>query len=180
MAAMAALTALIFIAAGCSGYPDRRLILNELSPALMSDRAYAGVIGAYTGPIRATSQRGGFEGESSSEARLDLSGWPDAPRVVLKLDTGFSTAWAMYGEREGVYTNIPSQRYGAQGVVYASTHAPNQMLLKLRRFGASAGTGAWLILTFQGQGTIDVDWIGHSGWRGQGELWRVSDIMRAQ
>jgi hypothetical protein len=95
MAATAALTALIFMAAGCSGYPDRHLILNTLSPAPMSDRAYAGVVGTYTGPVRATTIRGGFEGESTSEIRLDLSGWADHPLVLLKMDTGFSTAWAM-------------------------------------------------------------------------------------
>jgi hypothetical protein len=179
MAALATYAALILMVAGCSGYPDRRIILNELSPALMSNRAYAGVVGTYTGPVRSTTQRGGFEGESTIETRLDLSGWADAPQVALKMDTGFSTAWAMYGERKGLYTNIPSRRYGSQGDVYASTHAPNQMLLKMHRFGASAGTGAWVILTFQDDGVIDVDWIGHSGWRGSGELWRVPAVMRA-
>jgi len=178
MAALAAYTALILTVAGCSGYPDRRVILNGLSPALMSGRAYASVVGTYTGPVRSTTQRGGFEGESTIESRLDLSGEADNPQVALKMDTGFSTAWAMYGERKGVYSNIPSRRYGSQGVVFASTHAPNQMLLQLRRFGASAGTGAWVILTFQDDGVIDVDWIGHSGWRGSGELWRVPPVMR--
>jgi hypothetical protein len=107
------------------------------------------------------------------ETRLELSGWAGDPRVLLKFDSGFSTAWALYGERTGVYTNIPSRRYGSQGMIYASTHAPDQLLLKLRRFGVSANVGSFMILTFRADGTINVDFVGHSGWRGDGELWRA-------
>jgi len=151
-----------------------------LDPAPVSDRAWEQMQGTYTGPIRASTQRGGFEGESAMETRVDISGWPDDPQVVLRMDTGFSTAWAMYGERKGTYTNIPSKRYGTQGTLFASTHAPNQLLIQWRRWGISANTGGWLILTFRGHGTIDVELIGHSGWRGEGELWRVppSDALR--
>jgi hypothetical protein len=133
------------------------------------------VAGTYTGPIRSTSLRGGLEGESAMETRLDLSGWNDAPEVVLRVNNGFSTAWAIYGERTGTYTNIPSKRYGTQGTLAVSTHAPNQLLLHLRRYGASAGTGSYIILTFIGNGKAVVDMIGHSGWRGDGELWRVEE-----
>jgi hypothetical protein len=171
-----ALLAVMF--AGCSGYPDRRLIFNELNPAPMSETAWAHARGTYAGPIRSSTQRGGFEGYGSMEVRLDLSGWPDTPGVILRIDNGISTAWALYGERKGTYTNVPSQRYGSQGMVYASTHAPNQLFLKLRRYGFSAGTGYWMILTFRINGTIDVDLIGHSGWRGDGELWRVPALLR--
>jgi hypothetical protein len=111
------------------------------------------------------------------ETRLDLAGSADSPDVILRLDTGFSTAWAMYGERKGTYTNISSKRYGAQGAILATTHAPNQLLLETRRFGASTGTGTWMILTFRGNGTVDIDVLGHSGWRGEGELWRVPAIL---
>ena len=128
--------------------------------------------------MRATSQRGGFEGETAIETRLDLSGWSDSPEVTLRIDNGFSTAWAIYGERRGTYSNVPSKWYGAQGRVYASTHAPNQMLIKLRRYGFSAGTGSWMILTFEGNGTINVNLIGHAGWRGDGELWRVPVLTK--
>ena len=114
------------------------------------------------------------------ETRLDLSGWADEPEVILQEENAFTTSWVYYGERQGTYTNIPSKWYGAQGRVYASTHAPNQLLLKLRRYGFSAGTGSWMILTFHGKDTIDVDLIGHSGWRGDGELWRVPSILRQQ
>jgi hypothetical protein len=177
---IAALAALAVIFSGCEGYPDRGLILNGLNPAPMSQRTWSRVTGTYTGPVRSASQRGGFEGYSAMETRLDLSGWVDDPQVQLRIDNGFSTAWALYGERKGLYTNIPSKRYGAQGTLYVSTHAPNQLLLKTRRFGASAGTGIWFILTFQPSGTVDVDLIGHSGWRGDGELWRVPALQRQQ
>ena len=174
---ISALAALAVTIAGCAGYPDRRAALNELDTAPMSEQAWSHVTGTYTGPIRSSSQRGGFEGYSAMETRLDLSGLADAPEVVLRLENGFSTAWAIYGERKGLYTNIPSKRYGAQGTVYASTHAPNQLLLQTRRFGTSAGTGAWIILTFQRNGTVDVDFLGHSGWRGDGELWRAPAML---
>ena len=175
---IAALAAVIFLAAGCAGIPNRRAVLEELNPAQMSPRVFARAAGTYTGPIRATTLRGGFEGEMTMEVRLDLSGTLDKPEVLLRLVKGFSTAWAMYGERDGLYTNIPSKRYGAQGFVYASTHAPNQMLLQLRRFGASPNVGGWLILTFQPDDVVDVEWIGHSGWRGDGELWRTPALQQ--
>lgn len=146
----------------------------------MPERTWSRVAGTYAGPIRSTTLRGGFEGESALETRLDLSGWADSPEVVLTVDNGFSTAWAMYGERAGVYTNVPSKRFGSQGTVYATTHAPDQLLLHLRRFGLSAGTGGWLILTFHPNGVADVELIGHSGWRGDGQLWRVPEMLRVQ
>ena len=181
IAALAALLlSFVLSFAGCAGKPDRALILNELNPAPMSEQAWAQVRGVYAGPIRSSTQRGGFEGYSSMETRLDLAGWPDTPGVILRIDNGFSTAWALYGERKGLYTNIPSKRYGSQGTVFATTHAPNQLLLKLHRFGFSAGTGSWMILTFRPNGVIDVDLIGYSGWRGDGELWRVPAILSHQ
>ena len=168
--AVLAIVAVTF--AGCAGFSDRRVVLNELNPAPMTEQAWSRVKGTYTGPIRSTTLRGGFEGESAMEVRVDLSGWADAPEVVLRTDTGFSTAWAMYGERKGTFTNIPSKRYGSQGPAYPSTHAPNQLLLQWRRWGVSANTGGWMIMTFRGNGVIDVDMLGHSGWRGDGELWQ--------
>jgi hypothetical protein len=174
---IAALAALTVTIAGCVGHEDRSSVLQDLDPAPMTGRAWSHVTGTYTGPIRSVAERGGFEGASSMETRIDLSGWSVAPEVVLRMDNGFSTAWAMYGERKGVYTNIPSKRYGSQGTVFASTHAPDQLLLQTRRFGASTGTGIWMILTFRGNGNVDVDLIGHAGWRGDGELWRVPPVM---
>jgi hypothetical protein len=155
-------------------------VLEELNPAPMSAGVFDSAAGTYTGPVRATSLRGGFEGESATDVRLDLGGSVDAPEVTVTMDRGFSTAWAMYGERKGRYTNIRSKRYGAQGKVFVSTHAPNQMLLELRKFGASANIGVWMILTFQPGGAVDVEWIGHSGWQGDGELWRTPALQRQQ
>jgi hypothetical protein len=165
---------------GCAGGPDRNAILQELNPAPMSQRDWALARGTYTGPVRSTTQRFGVEGQSATEMRLDLSGWADQPGIKARMDAGYSTAWSMYGERKGVYTNIPAQRYGSQGTVYPSTHAPNILLLKFRRYGASGNTGTWMILTFRGNGAIDVDLIGHSGWRGDGELWRIPATERHQ
>jgi hypothetical protein len=139
----------------------------------MPARAWSRVVGTYTGPVRATTIRFGFEGQSSIDARLDLSGWADDPEAVFRIDKTYSSPWTMYGETEGTFTNIPAKRYGSQGTVVASTHFPNQMLLVIRKDVTATRAGSWLILTFLGDGRVDVDWIGRSGWRGSGELWRV-------
>jgi len=106
------------------------------------------------------------------DSRLVLSGPVDSPGVYFRMLRGYSTAWTEYGEWKGEFTNIPKRRYGTQGTVFASTHYPNQALLILRRNGASQYAGVWMILTFRNTDTIDVDWIGHAGWRGEGELSR--------
>ncbi len=177
---MAALSAWAAAIVGCAGPSDRSAVLSELDPAPMTGRAWSQAVGTYSGPVRSTTQRGGFEGESSMETRLDLAGSADDPQVAMRIDNGYSTAWAMYDERKGTYTNIPSKRYGSQGTVIASTHAPNQLLLRLKRYGLSSGAAKWMILTFRGNGTVDVDLIGNSGWRGDGELWRAPLLAMPQ
>jgi hypothetical protein len=172
---LAPLTPLAFLAmlAGCAGPNNREVVLDELNPAPVSGRTFARIAGTYTGPIHASTIRFGYEGLSSMETRLDLSGWADAPGVVFQVDKGYSTGWTEYGERKGTFTNIPDKRYGSQGTLVASTHAPNQLLLALRRDTTLSHRNAWLILTFLRNGDVDVDYIGRSGWRGQGELSRV-------
>ncbi len=169
----AALVAMAAVA-GCASPPDRSAILDELNPAPMSSRAWSHAVGTYIGPIHASTQRGGFDALAAMETRLDLSGWSDSPEVLFQMDKGYSTSWTEYGEWRGTFTNIPYRRYGAQGEVTATTHAPNQMLLVLRRNRTASREGVWLILTFHENGSADVDWVGRSGWRGQGELSRAT------
>lgn len=167
-----ALVSLVAVLAGC-GTEDRDAAIDTLNPAPMSAAMWSRVPGTYAGPIRETTERYGFEDLAAMDTRLDLSGWADSPAVVFRMIRGYSTAWTMYGEWKGTFTNIPAKRYGTQGTVTATTHAPNQMLLILRRNGASPLKGTWMILTFQPDGSIDVQWLGHAGWHGEGELWRV-------
>jgi len=163
--------------AGCAGPGDREAALNELDPAPMSDAAWSHVTGIYLGAVRASSQRFGYEGLTSMDLRLELSGRADQPGVLMRVENGFSTAWEQYGERKGTYTNIPSKRYGSQGWIEATTHAPNQLLLHYRRYGGVLSpTGAWMILTFRPDGNVPVDYIGHSGYRGDGEFYRKPDL----
>jgi hypothetical protein len=177
---IAALAALSIGVAGCAEPISRTSVLDELNPAPMSPRAWSQVVGTYLGPIHASTERGSFEGLTAIETRLDISGPPDSPDVIVRLDRGYSTSWTAYGEWHGTFTNITERRYGSQGAVIASTHAPNQMLLKLRRNRTTSPAGAWMILTFLGNGRVDVDWIGRSGWRGTGELWRDSPVLTPQ
>jgi hypothetical protein len=169
-AAMAVLAATM---AGCAGPGNRESALDDLNPAPLPAATWARVRGAYTGSIRATTERFGLEDTSATDVRLNLSGPVDSPGVLLRTWRGYSTGWTEYGEWKGTFTNIPQQRYGTQGTVFASTHYPNQALLVLRRNGASQYGGVWMILTFRDTATIDVDWIGHAGWRGEGVLTRV-------
>jgi hypothetical protein len=169
-AAMALLAATL---AGCAGTSDRRSTLDGLNRAPMSPASWSRVVGVYTGSIRATTERFGFENTSSIESRLMLSGPVESPGVVFRMWRGYSTAWTYYGEWKGTFTNIREKRYGTQGTVLISTHWPNQALLVLRRNGGSQLGGTWMILTFRDADDIDVDWIGRAGWRGEGELVRV-------
>ncbi len=146
----------------------------------MPARVWSQVAGTYLGPIHASTERGSFEGLTSIETRLDLSGWSDSPEVVIRIDRGYSTSWTEYGEWHGTFTNIPAKRYGSQGQVIASTHAPNQLLLILHRNRTATHAGNWMILTFHENGHADVDWIGRSGWRGSGELWRATAVENPQ
>jgi len=177
---IAILIALAATLPGCAEPSNRAAILDDLNPAPMSARAWSHVTGTYTGPIRVVTQRFGFEDEAAMETRLELSGPPDSPDVVFRTQTGYSTAWNPYAQWKGTYTNILEKRYGTQGGIAASTHAPDQALLILRRNGISTPPGSWMILTFRGNGIIDVDWIGHQSWRGEGELWRVPALMTRQ
>ena len=171
---------LVLALAGCAGPADRKAIYAQLSPATVAESAWGHMKGTYTGPVRASTQRTGFEGQSSTEVRLDTSGPADAPDVVLQCDRGYSTAWSIYGERKGVYTNIPSRRYSSQGFVYATSHAPNQLLLQMHRYGLCPGIQFSMILTFRRDGNVSAEWIGPSGWHGDGELWRVPLLVRQQ
>jgi hypothetical protein len=159
---IALLAALPAMLAGCTGAGpvNRSAVLDELNPAPMSAAAWSRVCWTYSGPIRASTQRNGIEGLSQTDTRLELSGPVDAPGVVFRMDRGFSTGWTPYGEWKGNFTNIPSMRYGSQGTVDASTHAPNQLLLVLRRDSSASREGSWMILTFRPNGNVDVDWIG--------------------
>lgn len=166
------LFAAMLAVAGCAGPSNRRAIFAELDPAPMTERAWARVAGTYGGPIHSSTQRNNFEGLSVHNVRLDLSGSSYAPEVLLQDDNDYASAWTPYGERRGTFTNIPVKRYGSQGSVAASTHAPNQLLLKVRRNGLST-QGIWLILTFEANGSASVDFVGRNGWRGEGDLVRV-------
>jgi hypothetical protein len=159
---------------GCASPPDRSAILNDLNPAPVSAREWQRMTGSFTGPIRAARDRSGYEALTAIEIRLDLSGWADSPAAVVRMSRGYTTAWTEYGEWVGNFTNVPSQVYGSQGDVVASTHAPNQLLLILHRRNAASKAGAWMILSFRPDGeSVDVDWVGRSGWRGTGELTRT-------
>jgi len=158
--------------AGCAGPSNRESALEDLNSAPMSAAGWSRVVGVYGGAIRATTERWGLQDTSSTETRLVLSGPVDSPGVIFRMWRGYSTGWTEYGEWKGTFTNIPQKRYGTQGSVNCTTHWPNQALLMLCRNGASQSAGAWMILTFRNTDTIDVDWIGRSGWRGEGELTR--------
>jgi hypothetical protein len=169
--------ALVFILgisiAGCAGVPQRREIRETLNPNPMSEREWAGVTGTYTGPVRLVIRRFGNEGASVTESRIELSGDARNPRVFLKMLTGYSSAWAPYVERSETFTNIPERRYGTQGFVLASTHAPDQLMLHFHPGVLSSNSHAFWIITFRGRDCAEVTAVRRSGWHGEGTLHRV-------
>jgi hypothetical protein len=163
----------VLLFTGCAGPDNRNAVLYQLNAAPMTASAWASARGTYNGPIHASTDRFGFHALMQAETRLDLYGSASDPAVTLQVDKGYSTAWTMYGERTGTYTNVPTKRYGSQGTILATSHYPNQVLLVVRRDTTVNHKPTWLILTFLPNGSIDIDYLGLSGWRGSGELWRI-------
>jgi len=145
----------------------------------MSERAFARIAGVYLGPVRTTTKRFGTQGIRLFEMRLELYGNPESPDVFLKLHTAFTGAWEAYGENSEEFTNIPERRYGTQGFIVATTHAPNQIMLSPRTGALSPHLGSFMIVTFRGRNRADVTWIGRSGWHGGGTLHRVPSFSES-
>jgi hypothetical protein len=158
---------------GCGGVTAREHALTVLSPQPMNPAQWQRVTGLYAGPIRAATTRFGYEALSVRELRMEISGTAEEPLVFLKMQTSHAGAWTAYSEKTETFTNISERRYGTQGYVFASSHAPDQLLLRLRANGVSWNVRPRMILTFRGRSCIDVDWIAESGWRGEGTLQRL-------
>ena len=158
---------------GCAFLSQRSAAFRPLAPDPMTPEAWAQVTGVYSGPIRATTKRFGTEGIRVFETRLELFGSPESPDVFIKIRTTHSGAWTAYSEKTETFTNIPERRYGTQGYVFASSHAPDQLLLRLRPNGVSLDVRPTMILTFRGRGYVDVQWLASNGWHGEGSLHRV-------
>lgn len=148
-------------------------MVETLSPAPMGPGMFARVDGVYLGPVRVKTKRFGSEGIRLFEMRLEIAGSPHSPDVFIKLHTAYTGAWNVYGESREEFTNIPERRYGTQGYVVATSHAPNQLLLRPRPGPLSPHAGSFMIVTFSGPNRADVTWIGKSGWHGGGRLHRV-------
>lgn len=164
---------LTLLATGCAGVGKRRAVVRALAPETMTPEQWSRVVGVYIGPVRATTIRFGDEGVTVLQTRIEISGRPEAPEIFLKVQTSFSGAWIPYSEKLETFTNIPERRYGTQGYIFASSHDPNQILLRLRPNGIPLGVRPRLILSFHAHGCADVEYLGPSGWRGEGTLHRV-------
>jgi len=165
--------AVLFFLTGCGTIPQRRAIRESVSPDPIDPRMFARIAGVYTGPIRTTTKRFGTQGVRLFETRLEVYGSPESPDVFFKIQTAFTGAWNVYGENSEEFTNIPDRRYGTQGYIVATTHAPDQLRIKLRAGAFSPHVGSFLIVTFRGRDCADVRWIGRSGWHGEGSLHRM-------
>jgi len=76
------------------------------------------------------------------------------------------------------FTNISQRRYGVPTSVLAYSHGPNQLLISLQPKLLSPYRGAAMILTFRGNGSVGVEFIGHFGRRGSGRLERLPTFNR--
>jgi len=91
----------------------------------------------------------------------------------LKMQTGYTSEWAPYGERTEAFTNIPERSYGTQGGFLASTHAPDQLLLRFRSGPLSSNAHVFWIIEFHGRDCAEVTAISPWGRHGEGTLHRV-------
>lgn len=162
--------------AGCAGVPQRRAIRETLQPEPMTEQAWAAATGVYTGPVRTVIRRFGTEGAAVADARLEVSGSALRPRVFLKMQTGYSSAWTPYVERTETFTNIPERRYGTQGYILATTHGPDQLMLRFRPGVLSTNSRVFWIVTFTGRDCATVTAVGRSGRHGEGTLHRVPEF----
>lgn len=163
---------LILVGAGCMAVHQRRNIRESVAPEPMTPRAWGAAAGTYIGPIRSTSRRFGSEGVSVAETRLEISGTADEPLIFMKMRVAFTSAGNMNGERTETFTNIDQRRYGVRGRLFASSHAPDQLLLQLKPQPLSPTAGSFMILTFRGHGHADVDFVEHAFRHGEGTLLR--------
>ena len=177
--------------AGCSTAPQRNAFFENLSPDRVSGSAWKNFTGIYKGTLKSAAYAHyGVEGVSveglelqlnSSDApgvtvaeiRLDLSGTPEEPLVYMEMDSSSTSSWAPSGTYFEKFTNIPQRQYGVRGRLLAYSHSPNQLLISLKPEFLSPNRGAAMILTFRGKGLVDIEYIGHFGRRGTGNLSRV-------
>lgn len=171
--ALSALGLGIFFLAGCAAMPQRRAIRETPGPNPMTGSEWAAVTGIYTGPVRSVNRRFASEGLSVADARLELSGSAEQPRVFLKTQTGYAGAWSAYVERNESLTNIPERRYGTQGFIAAATHSPDGLTLQFRPGPFSTNSRAFWIVTFRGRDCAEVTAVARAGWHGEGTLHRV-------
>ena len=157
---------------GCGGIGARRAVLDTLSPYTVSGREWSRMIGTFSGPTRITTNRFGNEAVEILTMSLEISGDPLAPKIFLRMRTDHSGAWSFYNEHLASFTNILARRYSTQGYVTATTHAPNQLLIFIHRNDLTTDPGPFMIVTFRGRDCADVEYLGKSGWRGEGSLMR--------
>jgi len=159
--------------AGCSTVQERKDFFANLSPDRISPAHWKTLVGVYKGSVHSSASAFGSTGINEMEVRLELSGTPDEPLVYLDIDTAASSAWnasVTYSEK---FTNIPQRVYGGRKPVLVYSHEPNQLLISLEPEILSPNRGAAMILTFHGNAYADVDYIGHYGRRGNGNVSRV-------
>lgn len=162
---------------GCLSIRDRNVVLRGLDPEPVSPVQWEDMTGTYIGPLRAhVDTFVGTKGAAASDARLEIYGSAERPLVFFKWNTAFTTALVPIANRSESYTNIPQRRYGVKGRARPSTHWPDTMLLKLHPNILSPTSFTYLILHFRGDGGIDVDYLGHFGWRGIGRLHRLPEF----
>jgi hypothetical protein len=187
----ALLLCLIPFFAGCTSTVDqRKAFFGNLSPDRVTESAWKNYTGIYRGTIHSSARPStplgvnmrdiaiqlddsGMAGVTVAEVLFELSGTPDEPLIYLKLDTAASSEWVMSGTYVEKYTNIPQREYGVDGRLLAYSHEPNQLLISLKPPFFSPNRGAAMILTFRGKGYVDIEYIGHFGRRGNGNLSRL-------
>lgn len=172
------LASLALFLAGCT-IPEHPPLLHDLSPAPMSPLDWEKSCGIYVGPIRSTSWHFGTEGVSVAETRLEISGTTGNPLIYIKMETAFTSAGNRSGNRTESFTNIAERRYGTPQGLVASSHAPNQLYIRLLASASSPSYGAFMIVTFHGRNPAHVEFVEHLSRRGDGMLQHLTVLRSA-
>src|SRR5581483_8134034 len=165
-----------FFLASCMAMHQRRIIRENVSPDPMTPGQWSQITGTYLGPIRSTNNRFGTEGVVVAETRMEVYGTAEHPLIFLKMRADTTSAMTFYGERTETFTNISERHYGVRGDVVAASHFPNQLYLKLWPQPLSPMLGGFMIVTFNGHGCAEVEFVEHAFRHGEGTLKRLPKL----
>ncbi len=160
----------LLVLAGCRTINERNAVFTGLSDEPIACAKWRKLVGVYSGPVRSMSKGVGTTGITTQNMRLEVYGSPENPLVFLRLRAFATSAFTAYGERIESFTNMPEREFGVRARLSVSSHAPHDLFVTLEPTILSPNRGGAMIFSFQENGRVDVDSVGHFQRRGIGTL----------